>query len=169
MFKRYKEILFAFGLGVAMWLIDVWMHVELGAEVHAESFLSELLRPQATTLIFRLIYLVIAVAFGIVLWRANWRERELQALEDSIISFYCQMDLPTLRILTRVRQLQCRTTVKADIISSDLAENIEADALLLSEFAGKYQEFSRHIRNKQTLEAIETLRSIEMPQTHKRT
>ena len=37
-FKSYKEIWFGAGLGAAMWLIDVVMHVELGADVHTESF-----------------------------------------------------------------------------------------------------------------------------------
>lgn len=167
MHKRYKEILFGFALGAAMWIIDVLMHVELGAEIHAQDFWTELFQPHATALVFRIIYLVIAVSFGVVLWRANWREREIQTLEEAVIAFYRQLDLPTLRILSFARQLQSRTTIKGDEISADLAESIQIDANLLSELAEKYQKFGEQVRNKQTADAVKTLKSIELALKHK--
>ena len=63
----------------------------------------ELFSPHPTALIFRLLYVVIAVAFGVFLWRANWRERELRALEQSVLAFQRQLDAPALRILAAVR------------------------------------------------------------------
>ena len=80
-FKQCREILFGLGLGAAMWVLDAAMHAQLGAEVHSGGFLAEMFHPGPTQLLFRGFYVVLATAFGWYLWRANWRERELRALE----------------------------------------------------------------------------------------
>lgn len=159
--KSYKEIWFGFGLGLAAWFVDAMMHVELGAEVHAESLWAEIFAPHPTALIFRVFYLVIAVAFGIFLWRSNWRERQLRTLEQAVIAFQRQLDAPALRLLVSVGQLQSRNSVRLDETAGQLATDITADAKLIDELAKKYLEFSRLVQNGETAQAIETLRSIE--------
>ena len=161
-FKSYKEIWFGFGLGAAMWLIDAVMHVELGAEVHAESLWTEIFSPHPTALIFRLLYIVIAIAFGFFLWRANWRERELRALEQSVVRFQRQLDAPALRILAATRGLQNRTSIQLDETAGKLAAEIGFDAALIDELAKKYLEFSRLVQEGKRAQAIETLQAIEM-------
>lgn len=160
MFKRYKEILFGVLLGVAMWLVDAAMHATLGAEIHSEGFFAELLAPHLTTLLFRSVYFILAVAFGVFLWRMNWRERRFRALEKAVINFQHQLDAPALRILTSIRQLQNRNAVRLDEIAAELAENINADAGLIDELAKKHLRFSEQVRAGQTDEAVETLQSI---------
>ena len=65
MIRRYKEILYGLLLGAAMWVVDAAMHVQLATEAHSSGgFVEELLQPGATQLIFRSIFLFIAVAFG---------------------------------------------------------------------------------------------------------
>lgn len=145
-----------------MWLIDAVMHVELGVDVHAVSLWSEIFTPHATTLIFRLLYMIIAVAFGIFLWRANWRERELQALEQSVVSFQRQLDAPALRILAAVRQLQNRNSIRLDDAANKLTTDINNDANLIDELAKKYLEFSRLVQEGKRAEAIEILQLIEI-------
>lgn len=137
MFKRYKEIWFGILLGAAMWLMDALMHAELGAEVHSSGFWAEIFQPHATAVLFRSIYFAIAVVFGIFLWRANWRERELRAFEAAIIAFQRQLDPPALRILSLTRRLQNRNSVQLDETAAELAANICADAHLLEELAQK--------------------------------
>lgn len=159
--KSYKEIWFGLGLGAAMWLVDAVMHAELGAEVHAESFLSEVFSPHPTALIFRLLYLVIAAAFGFFLWRVNWRERELRALEQAVVLFQRQLDTPALRILSAARTLQNRNSVRLDETAKNLAAEITADARLIDELAKKYIEFSRLVQEGKRAQAVETLQSIE--------
>lgn len=161
-FKSYKEIWFGVLLGVAMWLIDAVMHVELGAEVHAESLWAEIFSPHPTALIFRLLYLIIAIAFGVFLWRANWRERELRALEQSVISFQRQLDAPALRILGAVRQLQTRNSIRLDDTASRIASDINIDANQIDELAKKYLEFSRLVQAGKQAEAIKILHSIQI-------
>ena len=161
MFKRYKEIWFGALLGVSMWLMDAWMHTELGSQVHAESLWMEIFAPHPTALIFRLFYLVIALAFGVFMWRANWRERQLRALEQAVVAFQRQLDAPALRILGAVRSLQNRNSVRLDDTADRLAAEIGADAGLIDDLAKKYLEFSRLVQAGETARAIETLRSIE--------
>ena len=160
-FKRYKEILFGLALGAAMWLIDAVMHAELGADVHAGSLWTEIFAPHPTALIFRGFYLIVALAFGVFLWRTNWRERQLRALEQAVVAFQRRLDAPALRILGAVRSLQNRTSVRLDDTAEKLAAEIGADACLIDELAKKYLEFSRLVQAGETLRAIETLNSIE--------
>lgn len=160
-FRCYKEIWFGVGLGVMMWLVDAVMHAELGAEVHAENLWTEIFAPHPTALIFRGFYLVIAIAFGVFLWRANWRERQLRALEQAVIAFQRQLDAPALRILGAIRGLQNRNSVRLDETAEKLAAEINMDAGLIDELAKKYFEFSRLVQEGETARAIETLKSIE--------
>lgn len=159
--KCYKEIWFGIGLGAVAWLVDAVMHVELGAEVHAESLWTEIFAPHPTALVFRLFYLVIAVAFGVFLWRSNWRERQLRALEKAVIAFQRQLDAPALRLLGAVGQLQNRNSVRLDEVAGRLASEITTDAKLIDELAKKYLEFSRLVQAGETAQAIEILNSIE--------
>ena len=160
-FKCYKEIWFGVGLGVAAWLVDAVMHVELGADVHAGSLRTEIFAPHPTALVFRLLYLVIAVAFGVFLWRANWRERQMQALEQSVIAFQRQLDIPAMRLLAAARQLRSRNSVRLDVAAEALAAEIFTDAVLIDDLAKKYLEFSRLVQAGETAKAIEALQSIE--------
>jgi len=159
--RSYKEIWFGIGLGAFAWVVDAVMHVELGADVHAGGIWSEIFAPHPTAFIFRGFYFGVAVAFGIFLWRANWRERQLRALEDAIVSFQRQLDAPALRIMARVRALQNRNSLRLDETANRLAGEIGADAALLDDFAKKYLEFGRLVQEGETARAIDTLRSIE--------
>ena len=159
--KCYKEIFLGFALGAAMWLIDAVMHTELGESVHAGSLWAEIFTPHPTALIFRSIYMVIAISFGVFLWRTNWRERQLRALEKAVIAFQRQLDAPALRILGAAQQLQNRNSIQLDETAERLTSEINLDARLIDELAKKYLEFSRLVQAGETSQAIETLRAIE--------
>lgn len=161
MIRRYREIIFGFGLGLAMWVVDAAMHARLGADVHSTGFLDELLRPGATQLLFRGSFVAIAGAFGWSLWRSNWRERELRALEDAIIAFHRQLDSPAMRIVSHVRMLQGRPGVTRDEVAMSVAESIGDDARVIDGLAQQYIRFSEQVMAGRTREAIETLRAIE--------
>lgn len=160
-FKSYKEIWFGVGLGAVAWLVDAVMHAELGADVHSEGLWTEIFAPHPTALIFRCFYLVIALSFGVFLWRTNWRERQLRALEQAVVAFQRQLDAPALRILGAVRGLQNRNSVRLDDTAERLAAEIGADAGLIDELAKKYLEFSRLVQAGDTAQAINALNSIE--------
>jgi signal transduction histidine kinase len=162
MLRRYKEILGGFGLGVAMWIVDAVMHVLIGADVHSSgSFAVELLQPGYTQLIFRSAFLLVGTAFGWALWRSNWRERELRALEDAVVAFHRQLDSPAMRIVNHVRMLQGRAGVVRDEIAREVIEAIGEDARSIDALAQQYMRFSEQVMAGRTHEAIETLRAIE--------
>ncbi|MDQ6786800.1 MAG: hypothetical protein M3033_08310 [Acidobacteriota bacterium] len=162
MLKRYKEILFGVLLGAAMWIVDAAMHAEIGGEVGSHGFWAEIFEPNPTTVFFRLVYFVLAAAFGTYLWRANWREREVRALEQAVVAFQRQLDRPALRILSRARQLQSRNSVMLDETAAHLTDEISADARQLDELAQKYLHFSELVRAGQTSEAVKTLQELEV-------
>ncbi len=162
MLKRYKEIIYGLLLGLAMWVVDAAMHVQLGADVHSSgSFADELLRPGATQLLFRGIFLFIGVAFGWALWRSNWRERELRALEDAVVAFHWQLDSPAMRIVSHIRMLQGRPGVTRDEVAASVAESISEDAHIIDQLAQQYLHFSEQVLAGRTVEAVKTLRAIE--------
>ena len=160
-FKCYKEIWFGIGLGILAWISDAVMHMELGADIHAGGLWQEIFAPHPTALVFRGFYMVIAVAFGLYLWRSNWRERQVRALEQAVIAFQRQLDAPALRIVGTIRGLQNRNSVRLDESAKQLAAEISADAALIDNLAKKYFEFSRLVQEGETARAIETLQSIE--------
>ena len=157
----YKEIFFGVGLGGFAWLVDAVMHVELGADVHAGGLWQEVFTPHPTALVFRTLFVVVAIAFGIFLWRANWRERQLRALEEVVVSFQRHLDAPALRILVALRSLRNRNSVLLDDTANDLVNELGADAKAIDELARKYLDFARLVRRGETARAIELLRSVE--------
>lgn len=162
MFRRYKEILFGFILGLAMWGMDAVMHTQLGADVHSSgSIADELVHPGATQLFFRGGFLVIAIAFGWALWRSNWRERELRALEDAIVAFHRKLDSPAMRIVSHIRMLQGRPSVMRDEVAASVTASVSEDARIIDQLARQYLHFSEQVLQGRTVEAVETLRAIE--------
>lgn len=162
MLKRYKEIVYGVLLGLAMWVVDAAMHAQLAADGHgASSFFGELLRPGATELAFRAVFLVIATAFGWALWRANWRERELQALERVVVAFHRRLDAPAMRLVSHARMLQGRAGVARDDVAAELASSMGEDARAIDEMAREYLRFSEQVRAGSIIEAVETLRRVE--------
>jgi len=159
--RRYKEIIYGVGLGLAMWVVDAAMHARLGAAIDSSGFINELLRPGATQLVFRGSFILLATGLGWALWRSNWHERELRALEDAIIAFHRQLDSPAMRIVSNIRMLQGRPGVARDEVAKSIAETIGGDARIIDELAKQYLRFSEQVMAGRTSEAIETLRSIE--------
>lgn len=159
--KRYKEIIFGVLLGVTMWVLDAAMHAQLGTELHSQGFFSELFHSGPTQLVFRVFYVLISTAFGWYLWRSNWRERELRALEDAIIAFHRQLDSPAMRILSQSKILQGYQSVVLDVAVMKTVQSIGEDARLIDELAKRYLHFSQQVTAGNTTEAIETLQAIE--------
>lgn len=159
--RRYKELIYGLLLGLAMWAVDAAMHAQLGAEVHSTGFVAELLRPGTTQLLFRSAFVGLSTVLGWSLWRSNWRERELRALEDAIIAFHRQLDSPAMRIVSHVRMLQGHSGVTRDEMTRSVLEAIGDDARSIDQLAQHYLHFSEQVMAGRTREAIETLRAIE--------
>jgi outer membrane murein-binding lipoprotein Lpp len=160
MLKRYKEIVFGLLLGGAMWLTDAAMHAHLGAAAASAGFWDEVFRPGPTQLAFRAGYVALAVGFGSALWRANWRERELKALEAAFMAFNRQLGTPAVRLVSHSRMLCGCGCVNRDEMAASLAHAVHEDARAIDYLAQQYLQFSEQIRAGQTTEATATLRAV---------
>ena len=160
MFRRYKEIFYGLGLGLAMWVVDAAMHAQLGAEVQSHGLAAELLRPGATQLFFRVVFVAISTALGWALWRSNWRERELRALEDAVVAFHRQLDGSAVRIMSYARMLQSRPGLEHDEVARAVVADLGDDARAIDELTRQYVRFSEHVMAGRTREAVETLVAI---------
>ena len=141
MFRRYKEIFYGLGLGLAMWVVDAAMHAQLGAEVQSHGLAAELLRPGATQLFFRVVFVAISTALGWALWRSNWRERELRALEDAVVAFHRQLDGSAVRIMSYARMLQSRPGLEHDEVARAVVADLGDDARAIDELTRQYVRF----------------------------
>lgn len=161
MLRRYKEIIFGLALGSAMWTLDAAMHARLGTEVHASGFWHEMFQPDLVQLTFRAAFVALAAAFGYALWRANWRERELLALEDAVIAFNRQLGNPAARLMSHSRMLCGCGCVNRDEVAASLAQAVHEDARIVDYVAQQYLNFSSQVRAGQTREATATLKELE--------
>jgi hypothetical protein len=159
--RRYKEIIYGLLLGLAMWVVDAAMHAQLGAQIQSAGLADELVRPGATQLLFRSVFVIISLILGWSLWHSNWRERELRALEDAIVAFHRQLDSPAMRIVSHTRMLLGRPSVTRDDAARTMAESIGDDAYTIDQLTKQYLHFSEQVMAGHTREAIETLRAIE--------
>ena len=121
MIKRYKEILFGFMLGLAMWVADALMHtMMLGpTQDHQPAFAEELFAPHGPQLITRLLFVAFALFFGWLLWRSNQREREVRDLERRLAHFYEQTITPATLIMD-----ECNTLLRSGGLTGESLELI---------------------------------------------
>jgi len=144
--RVYREIWFGLILGLAMWIIDALMHLELGV-TRTGDIISEILMPHPATALFRIFYMALAISFGIFLWRLNNRERQFRELEHNLIEFQRNLDLSSLRILGAIRNLRARNAVMLDETAEKLTAQIAEDVENLNELAKKYLEMHRSPEN----------------------
>ena len=157
MLRRYKEIVFGGALGLLMWLVDAVMHRHIGEPFGASSFIAEVFNPGATQVVFRSTFVAVAVAFGWALWRSNWRERELEALEDAIVAFHRRVDSPAVRLVSNGRLLSATPAVRNDERIAEIVHSIAADAKRVDDLSRAYLEFSELVRSGRTGDAVKAL------------
>lgn len=162
MLRKYKEIIFGLVLGGAMWTLDAAMHARLGDEVHAIGFWHEMFQPGLVQLTFRAAFVALAAAFGYALWRANWRERELRALEEAVISFNRQLARPAVRLMSHSRMLCGCGCVARDEVATILAQALHDDARTVDYVSQQYLNFSEQVRAGQISQAVATLNALEL-------
>ena len=94
MLQRYKEIDLGFLLGMGAWAIDVIMH----AQMEGRSLWTELVRPQAAMLFYRVLFPAFALALGWSLWQKSKRERDFRRLAEILERFHHEIVGPAFLI-----------------------------------------------------------------------
>jgi len=128
MLSRYKEILYGFAIGISTWLLDVMMHSSMHGHLSLHSFLEDLTTKNITQQFFRLLFIVIAIAFGVALWRSNQRKHQVQSLQISIDSFHQQVINPLTLMVGYLELLSLKEGWPTSKENIELVENIKLNA-----------------------------------------
>src|SRR5437867_13381224 len=105
MISRYREVFFGLLIGLAAGVIDVIMH----ARMQDRSFAEELMQPHIEMLFYRILFLALGVALGLLLWKKNQRERESRHLAEALDKLGREITGPTMIIHTQTQLLLTRT------------------------------------------------------------
>jgi len=134
MIGRYKEILFGFLLGLAMWIVDAQMRTMMPttSPERQPTLAEELFTPDGLPLMIRLLYVGFALFVGWLLWRSNKRERAACDLEHKVAIFHERMVNPTTSILDECNML-LRSSVLPDE-AMDIVRDIRGHARQIDDF-----------------------------------
>ena len=94
MLRKYKEIFYGLVFGLGAWVIDASMH----ARMESVSFSTELFKPQAAMILYRLLFLIFGLALGWTMWQKNKREREFRELAQILGHFHREIVQPAFLI-----------------------------------------------------------------------
>ena len=133
MFRKYKEIIFGIGFGIAALLIDT----VLDGQAEGASFGQEV-TGHPGMMVYRLGFVVLGLAFGWLLWRNNKREREVRLLTGTLQTFQQQFVAQCLLLRSILQILLTRT----DLHLPDEAQQ------MLSNAYQKSQELQRLAEEK---------------------
>lgn len=92
MLQKYKDIFVGLLFGLGAGAIDVHMH----ARMEQTSFWLQLIRPQPTMIFYRVLFLLLGVALGWLLWQKNARERDFRTLQAAVERFQHRVAGPVL-------------------------------------------------------------------------
>lgn len=116
---KYKEIVFGALFGIGASLIDVAMHATMGGG----EWLSELLHPTLVMAAYRILFLLLGIGLGVVLWQRNRSERDFRQLSASFDAFRRNITAPSMLVHTN---LQLLLTRHEDRLSEDALTVVRA-------------------------------------------
>ncbi len=105
---RHKEIWYGVTIGLCSWALDAMMHASLHRPMTWRGFMRELVSSDSAQLLFRVLFVILASAFGFSLWRNNMRKSQVQEIRNSVDSFYRQIANPLLLITGYSQMLSLR-------------------------------------------------------------
>ncbi|MEW5976318.1 MAG: hypothetical protein AB1898_11000 [Acidobacteriota bacterium] len=137
--RRYKEILFGLALGLAMWVIDAAMHVQIrpNEASWAGNFIRDFSSPGPAPLFFRVLFCALAVFLGLVLWRSNQRQRQAQDTEQKLRNLHRAMTSPVMLIVGYSKLLIGNRQLNPDSTTQFMVQVIHDSALKLQSLAEK--------------------------------
>ncbi len=104
MLQRYKEILYGVLFGVGAVLIDTVMH----SRMEGRSVWIEFVQPDPAMISYRVLFLLLGLALGWLLWQKNRRERDFRHLVEAFERFHRDLGAPALLMHTRLQVLLTR-------------------------------------------------------------
>lgn len=98
---RYKEVIFGAVFGVGGALIDAAMHDTMGNR----SLLAELFHPTPVMAAYRILFLVLGIGLGVLLWLRNRTERDFRKLSASFDALRRDITAPSMLVHTNLQVL----------------------------------------------------------------
>src|SRR5581483_6607209 len=106
--RAYKEVWYGAGMGISMWMLDVMMHALQRGPISWSGFAREMIASNDAQLLFRILFMVVATALGISLWRSNRHRCEVRDLQELLGAFHRQVVNPVVLIVGYSRMLSLR-------------------------------------------------------------
>jgi len=104
----YKEVAYGAGMGVSMWVVDATMHAIQRGPISWSGFVQEMIASNDAQLLFRLLFVAMATALGISLWRSNRHRCQVRDLQALLGAFHRQVVNPVVLIVGYSRMLSLR-------------------------------------------------------------
>ncbi len=105
---RHKEIWYGVAIGLSSWALDAMMHASLHRPITWKAFAKELISSDSAQLLFRVLFVIVASAFGFSLWRSNRRKSKVQEIQNTVDSFYRQIANPLVLVVGYSQMLSLR-------------------------------------------------------------
>jgi hypothetical protein len=105
---KYKEIVFGALFGIGASLIDVAMHASMGGG----DWLSELFHPTFAMAAYRILFLLLGIGLGVVLWQRNRSERDFRKLSAAFDTLRRNIAAPSMLVHTNLQLLLTRHEVR---------------------------------------------------------
>lgn len=132
-FGRYKEIWCGIAIGVSTWMLDAMMHASLHGRFTWRGLTSEIIASDGAQLLFRALFVVVAVAFGVSLWRSNKRKYQMHDLRAAVDSLYRQIANPLLLIVGYSQMLSLKEGWPVGREAVDILKEIQLNARKIDE------------------------------------
>ena len=129
----YKEIWYGAAVGVSIWMLDAVMHASQRGNQNWGTFKSEIIASDSAQLLFRALFVAVAVAFGVSLWRSNRRRRQVDDLHAAIDSLYQQIANPLLLIVGYCQMLSLKQGWPVRREAVEIVDEIHLNARRISE------------------------------------
>ena len=130
---HYREIWYGVFMGISIWMLDAAMHATMRGSIGWRVFAKELIASDSAQLLFRALFVIVAVAFGFSLWRSNQSKRQVEELRDEINALYRQIANPLLLIVGYSRMLPIKQGWPVGPEAVEIAYEIKRNAEAINE------------------------------------
>jgi len=117
MLQNYKEIFFGLAFGVAAALIDT------GADALSNgNSLADEITERPAMLLYRVVFIILGLALGWLLWKTNRREREYRKLAEMLRKLQHECERQALLLRATLQNLLVRKDVQLSDAASQLVQ-----------------------------------------------
>lgn len=129
----YKEICYSAAIGASVWIVDAVMHASQQGRLSWGGFVRELAASDSAQLLFRALFVAVAVAFGFSLWRSNQRRRQVDELREAADLLHRQIASPLLLIVGYCQMLSLKQGWPVGREAAEIIAEIHINARKINE------------------------------------